>query len=202
MFLELDFVPPELYPVEKVPWTPKDDYIPSVPSTFAQVQDMVTQVLNHVDRIDFAGVVAHLDALIGDLRHELADGGDVHAALAQTSATIADVQARIDASDLPELSAELRQTAAAITALAQGGATRDAIAQARTALARLPKLIDSLTLAANHADSGLSDTEAELIPILRDARAAVANLRETTESLRRDPGSLLLQGPPPRGNLK
>jgi paraquat-inducible protein B len=198
MFLELDFVPPNQYPPLAVPWTPETDYIPSVPSTFAQVQDMVTDVLHRLAAVDFAGLVKNLDGLISDLRHEVAPGGAMHAAIAQATGTIADVQARLDAADLPGLAAQLRQTGAAVTQLAQGPQTREAIADARAALQRLPKLIDSLTEVTNRAGSGVEDAKAELIPILEDVRAAVENLRETTEAIRRDPGGVLLEGPPPK----
>jgi paraquat-inducible protein B len=198
MFLELDFVPPSQYPPLAVPWTPETDYIPSVPSTFAQVQDMIIDVLRRLAAVDFAAVVKNLDGLISDVRHEVAPGGAVQAAIAQATGTIADVQARIDAADLPGLTAQLRQTGAAITQLAQGPPTRAAVADARAALQRLPKLIESLTEVANRAGSGVEDTKAELIPILEDVRAAVENLRETTEAIRRDPGGVLLQGPPPK----
>jgi ABC-type transporter Mla subunit MlaD len=201
MFLELDFLSPEQYPPQAVPWTPDDDYIPSVPSTFAQVQDMVTETLTHLDKVDFAGLVRQLDGLVGDVRRDVTQG-DLHAVLLQARQTITDVQTRVDASDLPGLSAELRRTSEAIMQLAAGKPTRDTVAQARAALARLPKLLDSLTQVANRADAGVADTEAELIPILRDLRASVANLRETTEAIRRDPGSVLLQGPPPRDTPK
>jgi hypothetical protein len=122
----------------------------------------------------------------------------MHAAIAQATGTIADVQARLDAADLPGLAAQLRQTGAAVTQLAQGPQTREAIADARAALQRLPKLIDSLTEVTNRAGSGVEDAKAELIPILEDVRAAVENLRETTEAIRRDPGGVLLEGPPPK----
>jgi ABC-type transporter Mla subunit MlaD len=198
MFLELDFVPPDQNPPQAVPWVPDEDYIPSIPSTFAQVQDMVTQLLTSLDKIDYAGMLRNVNGLVSDVRRELDDGGDAQAVLAQARRTIADVQSRIDAADIPALSAQLRSTAEAFGQLAQGGPTRDVIAQARAALGRLARLTDELSQVSRHADTGLSDTEAELTPILRDLRAAMANLREATEAIRRDPGSVLLQGPPPR----
>jgi paraquat-inducible protein B len=173
-----------------------------VPSTFAQVQDMVTQLLTSLDKIDYAGVVRNVNGLVGDVRRDLADGGDVQSVLAQAHRTIADVQSRIDEADIPALTAELRRTAKAFGQLAQGAATRDLVAQARADLARLAKLTDNLADVSRHADTGLSDTEAELTPILRDLRAAMANLREATEAIRRDPGSVLLQGPPPRDRAR
>jgi ABC-type transporter Mla subunit MlaD len=198
MFLELDFVSPDKYPVQAVPWTPLDDYVPSTPSTIAQVTAMATDVLSRLDTIDYAALTKNLDGLLTDLRHELAGGGDVHATLDQARKTIADAQARLDAADLPALTAQLRRTGDAVAQLAQGAPTRDLVAQARAAVARLPKLLDGLTQTANRAGASLTDLEAELIPILEDVRATVANLRETTEAIRRDPGSVLLQGPPPK----
>jgi len=202
MYLELDFLPPDQHPPQSVPWLPDEDYIPSVPSTFAQVQDMVTQLLTSLDKIDYAGMLRNVNGLVDDLRRDLAEGGDVQSVLAQAHRTIADVQSRIDAADIPALSAQVRLTAEAFGQLAQGAPTRDVIAQARAALVRLSKLTDSLGEVSRHADTGLSDTEAELTPILRDLRAAMANLREATEAIRRDPGSVLLQGPPPRDHAR
>jgi hypothetical protein len=85
-----------------------------------------------------------------------------------------------------------------VQTLADGKQTRELLAQAQADLARLPPLVDSLQRTADRAGSGVNDLRAELIPILEEARAAVQNLRETTESIRRDPGSVLWEGPPPR----
>jgi ABC-type transporter Mla subunit MlaD len=202
MSLELDFVPPDQNPPQTVPWLPDEDYIPSMPSTFAEVTDMVTRLLSSLDKIDYAGVVRNVDGLVTDLRHDLAEGGDVQGALAQAHRTIADVQSRIDAADIPALTAQLRSTAEAFSRLAQGAQTREVIAQARAALARVSKLTDNLADVSRHADTGLADVEAELTPILRDLRATMANLREASEAIRRDPGSVLLQGAPPRDRTK
>jgi hypothetical protein len=49
------------------------------------------------------------------------------------------------------------------------------------------------------ADDGVSDLQRQLDPLLRDARAIAANLRQTSETLRRDPASVLLGAPPPQG---
>jgi ABC-type transporter Mla subunit MlaD len=197
MYLELDFLAPDRFPPQAVPWTPLDDYVPSVPSTIAQVQDLVTQVLDNARKIDFERVGRNLDGLITDARSALGDHGDLHATLLTAQTTIRDLQARIDAADLPALAAALRRTGGAITGLADGPQTRAVLNSTQVALNKLPPLIASLQQTANRASGGLADTQAELIPILEDVRAAVQNLRETTEGLRRDPGAVLQQGPPP-----
>jgi len=197
MYLELDFLTPADHPPQNVPWTPADDYIPSVPSTFAQIQDSLTELTQRINTIDFPGIAKNLDGLTSDLRHDLGDNGDVHAVLDEAHTTLQDLRQRLDAADLPALTAQLRQAAQAVQALADGKQTRALLASAQAAVAKLPPLIDSFERTANHAGSGVNDLQAELIPILEEVRAAVQNLRETTESIRRDPGSVLWQGPPP-----
>ena len=77
-YLELDFVDPARYPAQEVPWQPKATYIPSMPSTFTQVQDAAQQVLAKLNRVD-------IDTL-ADAAERVADAtcatdfarGDVH----------------------------------------------------------------------------------------------------------------------------
>jgi paraquat-inducible protein B len=202
MYLELDFVKPENSPVAKLPWKPVDDYIPSVPSTIAQVQDQVTQVLDRINRIDFPAIANNVNGLVSDLRHEVGGKGDVHDTLVEARAALADLRAQVKDANLAALSEQLRKTGAAVETLAQGRQTRALLDTANADLKRLPPLIESLQQTADRAGNGVSDIQSELIPILQDVRAAVQNLRETTESIRRDPGSVLLQGPPPRETPK
>jgi hypothetical protein len=46
-------------------------------------------------------------------------------------------------------------------------------------------------------NNSTADAQAELLPALRDARAAAASLRDVSETLRRHPASVL-SAPPPR----
>jgi ABC-type transporter Mla subunit MlaD len=199
MYLELDFLSPDQFPAQPVPWTPKDDYIPSVPSTIMQVQESVTRILQRLNDIDFGAVVNNVQGLVTDVRHDLAAGGDISHALVSVRTTIDDARTQLDAADLPALSAQFRQAAASVSTLSDGKQTRALLAQADTALAKLPPLIDSLQQTAHHATGGLNDLQAELLPILQEVHTAVENLRETTEAIRRDPSSVILQGPPPGG---
>jgi ABC-type transporter Mla subunit MlaD len=200
MYLELDFLQPDKFPVQTVPWTPKEDYIPSVPSTFVQVQDSVTQLLQRLNAIDFPGVMKNVQGLVSDLRTSIGAGGAVNGAVAAAKTTIDDIRAQIDAADLAGLSAQLKQTGAAISSLSDGKQTRAVLARAQESLAKLPPLIDSLQQTAGRANGGVNDLQAQLIPILEGVRVAVENVREITEALRRDPGALL--GDPPPGGVK
>lgn len=203
-YVELDFANAERYPPLEVPWTPRYEYIPSIPSTLSQVQDAATVLLAKIQQVDIIGLADGVLGLVTELRGTLRDG-DGHALLVQATATLRTLQVALADADVPALSTELRQTLGAARALAQGPQTRellktataatDRLAQAAT---KLPQLIASLDAVARRADTGSADLEAGLVPLLRDARTAVAALRQTSEALRRDPGQVVLGAPPPR----
>jgi paraquat-inducible protein B len=190
MFLELDFLSPDTNPVQQLPWTPKDDYVPSVPSTIAQVQDAVQAILARVQAVDFEGLTKHIDGLIMDLRQDV-QSGDVHD-------TLTELRAQVAQANVPALTAQLQKTAAAIEKLASGKPTKELLVRANAALDRLPPLLASLQTLSNRANGGVADIQAQLLPILEQVRVTVQNLREASEAIRRDPGAVLLSGPPPR----
>ncbi len=200
-YLELDFVDPARYPALDVPWTPKAEYIPSMPSTFSQVQDAAQQVLAKLNRVDIDVLSTQLTGLLTDLRTELASG-DLHKTLTAASVLLRTTNDAVRTADLPGLSADVKRTSASLRDVAQGEQmqkllTNTALAAERLAnvAAKLPALVTSLQGLTQRAGNGTADVEQSLVPLLRDTRAAVQNLREMTESLRRYPAQVL--GPPP-----
>jgi paraquat-inducible protein B len=79
--------------------------------------------------------------------------------------------------------------------MANASAASKRLAQAAE---KIGPLLNTTETAVKHLDDGRADLLAQLAPILRDARAAVANLRETTDALRAYPAQTFLGGPPPR----
>jgi len=203
-YLELDFADPKEYPALAVPWTPRDTYIPSMPSTLQQVQDAAQQFLAKLNRLDIDALAASLTGLVADLRTDL-DSGDVHLTLARTADLLRTLNDSVQAADLPGLTADLRRTSDALRAVAQDRDLHRVLANAAVASdhlaaasARLEPLIAALQATAGRVDNGTADLQLGLLPILRDAQAAAANLRDTTEELRRYPPQFLLAEPPPK----
>jgi paraquat-inducible protein B len=204
-FIELDFVSnPAAYPVEKLPWTPSSVYIPSTPSTLLQVQDAAQRLLAKLNEVDAAGLVSAATGMVNDLRTQLKDG-DLHRTLADADVLIRQAQTDLHEADLPAVAADMRKTLANIQGVADGPELKAVLA--RTAVAvdrfaqaadRLAPLLTTLQATARRADNSTADIEQQLGPLLRDAATALANLRETTDTLRRYPSSVLLGGPPPR----
>jgi paraquat-inducible protein B len=207
-YIELDFVNPKQFPAEKVPWTPAFFYIPSIPSTIAQVQDAAQALLAKLQAIDMARLAGSVQTVLDDLHGQLAEG-DLHQTLAEANLLLRSLHAAVDKADLPAVAADLRATSSSVRALVQSkdikqmtssaAAAADSFAEAGRAL---PPLLDTLESTVRHADDSVGDLRQELGPVLRDIRAAASNLRETTETLKRYPSSVLLGAPPPKGKYQ
>ena len=203
-YMELDFVDPQRFPAPTLPWKPDSDFIPSMPSTLTQVQDAAQAFLARMQSVDVAGLAASVQRVLDDVHQQFATG-DVHTTLTEANALLTTVRGAVEQAHLPALAADLRAAAGSIKGVAEGKPTLDLIASAAlatdrlaAAAAKLPAVLASLDAAIRRANNSTGDVQADLAPALRDARAAAANLRETTEALRRYPAGTLFGGPPPR----
>ena len=145
-----------------------------------------------------------IGGLADEIRVSLATG-DVHGLLAEATGAMSDARAVLKSLDAPGLAADLRGAASGLRDLTDGKETRQLLTSATAAAerlaaaaAKLPPLLGTANEAVGGLNNGLADIEQQLVPILRDTRAALQNLRETTEELRRYPAGTLLGGPPPR----
>ena len=203
-YIELDFVDPTQYPAEAVPWTPKGDYIPSMPSTFLQVQDAAQQFLAKMNKVDVDKVAEQLLGLLTDLRSELSTG-DLHTTLAKATATLQTLDDTVRAADIPALTADLQKTSQSARGLIDSEQMRKLLDNANLAAtrladagAKLPRLIAALQGTATRANNSAADVEQSLANVLRDIQAVVQNLRAVTDSLRAYPAQILTSQPPPR----
>jgi ABC-type transporter Mla subunit MlaD len=203
-YIELDFVDPKDYPVAAVPWTPANDYIPSVPSTLSQVQNAAQSLLAKVNAIDVVRLSNTVQAVLDDVHVQLSRGA-ANRTLVEAADLMRVARTQVEQADLPGLVADLRAAAISVRSVIDGPQSKELLTAAARAAdrladaaAKLPALIAALDATARRTNAGVTDLQADLTPVLRDARAAAANLRETTEALRRYPAGALLGGPPPR----
>ena len=190
--------------MQEVPWKPQETYIPSMPSTITQVQDAAQALLAKINGVDIVGLSEALQKVLDDAHGQLTSG-DAHRTLEAASALLDALRDNVQRADLPGLTAQLKATAVSARDVVQSKQTRELLTSATRAAdrfsdaaARLPALIAALQATVQRANNTTSDVTADLAPVLRDAQAAVANLRETSETLRRYPASILLGAPPPR----
>jgi len=196
VYLELDFLPDPPAP-RSPPWTPKAEFIPAVPSTLSQVQDAATNIASRLSKLDIEALLNNLIGLTGDLREQV-DSGDLKQILTTT-------KTQLQHADIAGAVTALRDTTKSVQAMLEGPELKAAVKNAdltsqrlAEATAKLPALISALQATVQRTDGRTADIVAQLAPILRDTQATVANLRDTSEQLRRDPGQVLFGAPPPR----
>jgi phospholipid/cholesterol/gamma-HCH transport system substrate-binding protein len=205
-YLALDFLNPQQYPAVAVPWKPEFPYVPSVPSTFAQVQSAAERISGQLEQIDFKAIAEGVIELIRTLQQQLTNG-QAHQTLAAATALLGTLQTTLEKADLPALTASLRKTSDATGNLAQSAELRQLIVNADRAAGELaaashalPPLIAALSRTADRADATTAELQRRMTSILADLQATAGNLRETTDELRNYPAGAIFGGPPPRAN--
>ncbi len=217
-YLEVDFVDPDRFPPREVPWEPRSAYIPAVPSTVQQVQNAAEVLLQRLQDVDLQGLIGNVVRLMADLRGQVHDG-DVAVALREAVALLRSLREAAASADLPGAMIEARGALAEVRGVAteargvvaeargllESRDLRQALADAaaaaaslRTAAARLPATLGAVQSGVRAARGTTTDLQADLAPLLRDMLAAVANLRDTTEALRRSPAQAIFGAPPPQ----
>jgi len=195
LYVELNFMDPQDYPAPALPFQPKYVVIPAMPSAISEVQGNITDILNELKKVDFAGISAEVKGVLVDVRKQL-NGVDVKGAVAQWQKTGASFQKLAESPEIPQLMANLN---AAIVDLRRVLANIDGqvgpsgkelaatLAGARQALASFNE-----TAAAAHrfisAQSGLGDEASHTLEELRAASEAVQRLADFLE---RNPQALI-----------
>jgi ABC-type transporter Mla subunit MlaD len=198
-YLEIDILDPARYPPIQVPWKPRYDHIPAVPSTITQVTSAAEQILRRLETLDIEALVNNAAGLMGDLRKQISEG-EVATVLREAGETVAELRAEIRKIRLEETANELRGAIASMGDAGRSAQELLASREIREALVRIPAAVTALEQTLRTARGTTSDLQADLSPLMRDLRSSVANLRDTTESLRRNPSQTLLGAPPPPPN--
>jgi paraquat-inducible protein B len=198
LFVELDFVNTEEYPVP-APTSPIDEryvLVPAMPSAFAEAQASVTEILANLKRVDFPGLSKDIRALLVDTRAKVNT-------IDLTAVTVEWAKAGKSVTALTE-SPEIRQTFAnlntAIDALktTMGGLDKQVgpageqlaavLEQAKATL----KTFDAAAANARNFISAQSGLGAEATRTLMQLSESAAALQRLTEFLERNPSSLIV----------
>ena len=198
-YLEIDILDPARYPPIQVPWTPRYSHIPAVPSTITQVTSAAEQIMRRLEALDIERLINNAAGLMGDLRRQVTDG-EMATTLREAGETLAEIRTEIRKVKLEDTAAELRGAIATMGDAGRSAQELLASREVRDALARIPAAVTALENTLRSARGTTTDLQADLSPLMRDLRSSVANLRDTTEALRRNPSQTLLGAPPPPPN--
>lgn len=202
LFVELEFLNPKDYPSDNRVTELKYVVVPYVPSAISEFQTNLTEILNDIKKVDFAGIGRELKLLLIDAHKQL-DGLDVKALVAQWQKAGASVDALVSSpeakSTLVNLNATLTELRAVLAKLdtqvsTNGAALQTTLAQAKETLASFNAAADSARRFIT-AQSGLGADTSHALAQLADAAEAVQRLAEFLE---RNPQALISGKHPPR----
>lgn len=198
LFVELNFVDPKEYPAQSLGFEPRYLVVPPMPSALSEYSANLTEILNDLKRIDFAGISAEFKGLLVDTRRQLS-GVDLKGAVAQWQKTGAQFEALAAMPEFKETLAnanlaigDLRTVLAKIdTQVTQVGPVGQelaaTLAEAKAALATF----NSTAQAAHRfigAQSGLGDEATRALEQIASAAEAVQRLADFLE---RNPQALI-----------
>lgn len=204
LYVELDFAQENDEPLgEQVPLTsPEYAVVPAAPSTIAEFQASLTEILSDVKRVDFAGLGREVRGLMADTRRKineldtkaLADEWTQAARSVNQLVTSGQVESTLE--NLNGAVTDLRGTLAKIDAAIDPASTEmtAALQQARTTLATFNEAALTAQRFIN-AQTGLGAEAASALQQLGEAAQSVARL---VDYLERNPNALLTGRAPRR----
>lgn len=195
LYVELDFLDPQAYPA-----TPRADIVskytemPAVPSAISEFQANLTEILNDVKKIDFAGISKEIHGLLADTRKKI-NAMDTAALLAEWTQAGASVRALAASPELKQTLANLSAASGRLDAILadyeQNGPKAEGIAKTledlRTTVGTFNDTAGTIQKFVN-AQQHLGDDASQALVKIGEAAAAV---RELADFLERNPSALL-----------
>ena len=202
LFVELEFLNPKDYPAESRIIELKYVVIPYVPSAISEFQTNLTEILNDIKKVDFAGIGRELKQLLVDT-HKQIDGLDVKGLVAQWQKAGASVDALASSPETKQTLANLNATLVELRAVlvkldtqitTNGTELKATLVQTKETLASFNAAADSARRFIT-AQSGLGADTSHALSQLADAAEAVQRLAEFLE---RNPQALISGKHPPK----
>jgi paraquat-inducible protein B len=189
VYLALDVLDPETYPVPAIDWTPELPFIPSAPGTMSQVMATIEELAAELKAADLAKVIGNIDGFFVTTREAVTElevaklseqGVGLLEELRGTNARLKGVLAK------PEIDAGLADLAATIKGVR--GVVDDSREPVTKALADLPEIAARLRTTTKRIDAILADPEidaivARLSTTAEHAAPAALELRKTLRRL-------------------
>ena len=216
-YLALDFLDPKTHPSLAFDWQPKHRYVPSAPSSTAEIVGSAQRFLASLDKADVKVLGQNLNKLIVTANDKLGElpmrelSADARALLKSARATVTDVD-RVFAAGAP-LDGALRSldsASARLDGLLADPALKQTADNLAAATGRLRKLAESGELdrmvknidsLAERLDGMVADNQYDVQLIVRDLQSTAANLRALSEAIKRYPAGALVGGPPEKVQL-
>jgi paraquat-inducible protein B len=195
LYVELDFLDPQLYPANpRADLVSKYTEMPAVPSAISEFQANLTEILNDVKRIDFAGISREVHGLLADTRKQI-NALDTAALSAEWTKAGASVTELANSPELKQTFASLGAASQKLDAIlaefSKNGPTGESLAKTIEDVRATVVAFNSTATTVQkfiNAQRHLGDDASQALVKLGEAAAAV---RELADFLERNPSALL-----------
>ena len=210
-YLEIDYLDPAQNPPLPIDWVPNNIYIPSAPSTVAQLVTSASEIMERLRKLDVEGTVANLNKLLNTATDRIGaidtKGLSQRAdrTLAKLESTLNDLEAKKISGEAVALISELRKSNAELQATIGSPAFKKLPETAEGAIADVRKVVSDPKIASSiaHMDRTLTRLdrifgggESDLTRTIENLRQITDNLRDLTEDVKRYPGNVIFGAPP------
>ncbi len=213
-FLEADYLDARRNPPLPFDWEPENPYIPSAPSTITRFSEALQRIMNNLEAINILGISTGIENTLNAIQDTLHQanltgiGQESEMLLAELRQTNKSLQNMMDTHLAPALASlktmarnseqpvasaldSVQKTSAEIKALvgdlkAFTGGLPDTMIQLRATLRRLDEMVVS--------------QQEDMSKAVENMRMISDNLKELTESSKRNPSQLLFGQPPASSN--
>lgn len=181
--LSLEYVNPEENPPPKIPWTPRNIYIPSAPGEFVELLSSVEKILRNVELIDFGTLNGLVQDDLKSAGHVLDKAGQVDFQGLSTNAT--SLLAELRESNL-KLKSAIADTDDTVKKLKLEKLTHD-----------LDGLVSQLQATVGTLQPGLANIDFDALnQTLAGARNTLSDLDDVLSQLKQYPSGFLFGKPP------
>ncbi|MEN6335177.1 MAG: MlaD family protein [Phycisphaerales bacterium] len=200
-YLEMNYLDPNRFPVEEVPWQPTYTVIPSAPGELTTIQDSIDKVLTQLQSIDVQGLAGSLQKLFESLNTAISDA-DLAELSMELRATLQMGRQKIEDLEMDKINASALKFLAALNQAVADANVPQLSRQMQETLTAVDQKLAALNMVRINADveqllKTLNQTVADSnIPaVSHEAQGLIAELRETNQYLK----DLLM---PPEGMVR
>jgi ABC-type transporter Mla subunit MlaD len=222
-YLELNYVDPNRFPIEPVPWKPRYPRIPTAPGELTTMKDSVDKILTELQSIDVNGLAQSLNNVLVSLNRVITEA-NVAALSRDAQAMLAEIRQKVAALEMEKINSSTQELLASLNT-AVTDANVPALSQDARALLRdlratskylnallappewvagrpnVPEIVARLNTTIARLDRLISAERPQIDMILTEFQQIADNLNDLVSTLKQQPSSLLFGGAPPKSEV-
>lgn len=201
VFLEVDYLDPQEYPVMEVPWKPTVDYVPSAPSTMTVLGTALHHIARGLEKADIQKVAGDLDALLVDMAAMIQETnlpalkGRTEQMLTEVHHTARQIRRIVQSPEIRDMIAEAAETVKTTRPMVVD--LTHTTNQVRNAAEKLPTALMKLDRSLERIERLVTNNSRNLEETVDNLKSVSSHLREITENARRYPAQVFFGEPPP-----